>query len=170
MFIQHLASEAQNMAKAERKPRRNIQYKDLASAVMHHDNLEFLEDVIPKTAPYKQVKAQAAATRAALTGEKTASGDGGAAGAGGASDGRDDPAGILPNGKKHKSLNGTASASGGVNGFGGASTGGAASRARILLSEEDPNAQLEMEMMQAQQTQGSTQQQGSQDGDVDMTG
>ena len=29
MFIQHLATEAQNMAKAERKPRRNIQYKDL---------------------------------------------------------------------------------------------------------------------------------------------
>jgi hypothetical protein len=33
MFIQHLASEAQNMAKTERKPRRNIQYKDLGMLV-----------------------------------------------------------------------------------------------------------------------------------------
>ncbi|TID00318.1 putative transcription factor C16C4.22 [Colletotrichum higginsianum] len=64
MFIQHLASEGHNMAKAERKPRRNVQYKDLATAVNHHDNLEFLEDVIPKTVPYKQIKDQAAASRA----------------------------------------------------------------------------------------------------------
>ncbi|KAI1804217.1 histone-fold-containing protein [Daldinia bambusicola] len=66
MFIQHLANESLTMAKLG-KPRRNIQYKDLAAAVSHHDNLEFLEDVIPKTAPYKQIKAQAAATRNQLT-------------------------------------------------------------------------------------------------------
>ncbi|KAK1998496.1 hypothetical protein LX36DRAFT_31439 [Colletotrichum falcatum] len=64
MFIQHLAAEGHNMAKAERKPRRNVQYKDLATAVNHHDNLEFLEDIIPKTVPYKQIKDQAAAARA----------------------------------------------------------------------------------------------------------
>lgn len=29
LFIQHLANEAQNAAKADRKPRRNIQYKDM---------------------------------------------------------------------------------------------------------------------------------------------
>lgn len=29
MFVQYLAGEAQNMTKLERKPRRNIQYKDL---------------------------------------------------------------------------------------------------------------------------------------------
>lgn len=29
MFIQHIAGEAHNMAKMDRKPRRNIQYKDL---------------------------------------------------------------------------------------------------------------------------------------------
>ncbi|OLN87920.1 putative transcription factor C16C4.22 [Colletotrichum chlorophyti] len=63
MFIQHLATEGHNMAKAERKPRRNVQYKDLANAVAHHDNLEFLEDVIPKTVPYKKIKDQAAASR-----------------------------------------------------------------------------------------------------------
>lgn len=31
MFIQHLAAEAQNMAKLDRKPRKNVQYKDLGS-------------------------------------------------------------------------------------------------------------------------------------------
>ncbi|RWA03511.1 hypothetical protein EKO27_g11594, partial [Xylaria grammica] len=66
MFIQYLASEGLNMAKLERKPRRNIQYKDLANAVSHQDNLQFLEDIIPKTVPYKQIKAHAAATRANL--------------------------------------------------------------------------------------------------------
>ncbi|KAI0109853.1 histone-fold-containing protein [Daldinia grandis] len=66
MFIQHLAAESFTMAKLG-KPRRNIQYKDLAASVSHHDNLEFLEDVIPKTAPYKQIKAQAAATRNQLS-------------------------------------------------------------------------------------------------------
>ncbi|CCC11768.1 unnamed protein product [Sordaria macrospora k-hell] len=68
MFIQHLASEAQNMARAERKPRRNVQYKDVAAAVSHHDNLEFLEDVVPKTSSYKAIKAQAAAARARVKG------------------------------------------------------------------------------------------------------
>lgn len=29
MFVQYLTSTAQNMAKTERKPRRNIQYKDM---------------------------------------------------------------------------------------------------------------------------------------------
>ncbi|KAL2754370.1 hypothetical protein ACRALDRAFT_2043370 [Sodiomyces alcalophilus JCM 7366] len=69
MFIQHLAGEAQNMAKLDRKPRKNVQYKDLASAVAHNDNLEFLEDVIPKTVPYKKIKNQAAATRARVQGD-----------------------------------------------------------------------------------------------------
>ncbi|KAK7449083.1 histone-like transcription factor and archaeal histone [Colletotrichum acutatum] len=59
----YLAAEGHNMAKAERKPRRNVQYKDLSTAVNHHDNLEFLEDVIPKTVPYKQIKDSAAAAR-----------------------------------------------------------------------------------------------------------
>ncbi|KAL0944455.1 histone-like transcription factor and archaeal histone family protein [Colletotrichum truncatum] len=65
MFIQYLANEGQNMAKLDRKPRRNVQYKDLANAVNHHDNLEFLEDVIPKTIPYKKIKDQAAISRTA---------------------------------------------------------------------------------------------------------
>ena len=31
MFIQHFAQEAHNQAKIERKPRRNIQYKDMGT-------------------------------------------------------------------------------------------------------------------------------------------
>ncbi|KAK0620392.1 histone-fold-containing protein [Immersiella caudata] len=142
LFIQHFVTEGQNMAKMERKPRRNIQYKDLANAVSHHDNLEFLEDVIPKTTTYKQVKNQAAATRAKLKGEKTAE----------APDGREDDV-EQPNGKKQKSImNGTGTGSSSTNGF---------SRAQVL-SDEDPSSQLELEMRQAQRAPG--------DGDVDMTG
>ncbi|OTA98842.1 hypothetical protein M426DRAFT_43640, partial [Hypoxylon sp. CI-4A] len=66
MFIQYLAEEGLNMARTERKPRRNIQYKDLAAAVAAKENLEFLEDVIPKTVPFKKIQAEAAATRAQL--------------------------------------------------------------------------------------------------------
>lgn len=32
MFIQHLANEAHNQAKLDRKPRRNVQYKDLGTS------------------------------------------------------------------------------------------------------------------------------------------
>ncbi|CCU75885.1 hypothetical protein BGHDH14_bgh05271 [Blumeria hordei DH14] len=77
MFIQHLAEQAHLVVKSERKPRRTIQYKDLglapfitvkalhsnlrpATAVSNHDNLEFLVDIVPKTIPYKQIKAKKA--------------------------------------------------------------------------------------------------------------
>jgi DNA polymerase epsilon subunit 4 len=56
MFIQHLATTTHNVVKAERKPRRNIQYRDAASAVAKTDNLEFLVDVVPKTMTYKEFK------------------------------------------------------------------------------------------------------------------
>lgn len=119
MFIQYLAQEAQNMAKLERKPRRNIQYKDLANGVLHQDKLEFLEDVVPKTVTYGKVKAQAAATRAKLKGANKT----------------EDPAVGLPNGKKQKStVNGS-----GMNGFG-------SSR---ILADDDRSAQLEIEMTRA---------------------
>jgi hypothetical protein len=124
MFIQYLAEQAQNEAKTERKPRRNVQYKDLANAVLHHDNLEFLEDTIPKTAPYKAVKEQAAATRAKLQGKKTEGGEGEVGEAAG-----------QPNGKKVRT-NGTAKVNANTTG------------ARFVVDEEDPNAQLEMEMRQ----------------------
>ncbi|OJJ81722.1 histone-fold domain-containing protein [Aspergillus glaucus CBS 516.65] len=56
MFIQYLAEQGHNVVKSERKPRKTIQYKDLATAVSRIDNLEFLSDVIPKTTTYKQFK------------------------------------------------------------------------------------------------------------------
>jgi len=58
MFIRYLAEQGHNIVKSERKPRRNIQYKDLANAVARIDNLEFLSDVIPRTTTYGQYKAK----------------------------------------------------------------------------------------------------------------
>lgn len=57
------------------------------------DNLEFLDDTIPKTQPYKEIKHKAAETRAKLQGGGKPAGD------------RADDAG-QPNGKKQKSING----------------------------------------------------------------
>ncbi|KAF5004466.1 hypothetical protein F66182_16038, partial [Fusarium sp. NRRL 66182] len=56
LFIQYLAEQGYNVVKSERKPRKTIQYKDLATAVSRIDNLEFLADVIPKTTTYRQFK------------------------------------------------------------------------------------------------------------------
>jgi DNA polymerase epsilon subunit 4 len=65
MFIQHLATSTHNVVKTERKPRRNIQYRDVASAVAKTDNLEFLVDVVPKTMTYKEFKKRQDATNKA---------------------------------------------------------------------------------------------------------
>ncbi|KAL8996844.1 MAG: hypothetical protein Q9169_003746 [Polycauliona sp. 2 TL-2023] len=78
MFIRYLAEQALNVVKSERKPRRNIQYKDLANAVARIDNLEFLSDVIPKTTTfreYKEKKSKATKATASLsTGQTTLDG------------------------------------------------------------------------------------------------
>ncbi|KAJ4389825.1 hypothetical protein N0V93_007297 [Gnomoniopsis smithogilvyi] len=94
MFIQYLAEQGHTFAKLDKKPRRNVQYKDLSSAVTHKENLEFLDDTIPKTIPYKEVKQKAAETRAKLTGAKTTTTT--------TSDQPDEPA--QTNGKKQKTL------------------------------------------------------------------
>ncbi|KAF4551522.1 DNA polymerase epsilon subunit C-like protein 1 [Elsinoe fawcettii] len=60
-FLQYLVEQTHNVVKAERKPRRNIQYKDVANAVARHDNLEFLTDVVPRTIQYKVHKEKMAA-------------------------------------------------------------------------------------------------------------
>jgi DNA polymerase epsilon subunit 4 len=65
LFIQYLAEQAHTVVKSERKPRKNIQYKDLASAISRNDTLEFLSDIVPKTVPYKEVKAKKAAASSA---------------------------------------------------------------------------------------------------------
>ena len=113
-----------------------------ANAVTHQDNLEFLEDIIPKTTSYKEVKAKTAAARAKVSGEKTA---------GAVAAEEDRPTDGMPNGKRPKSI---------MNGHGSPAANGVP-RGRVLSSDAvDPNDQLEMEMRQAQQH----------DGDVDMTG
>jgi len=56
MFIQHLATTTHNVVKTERKPRRNIQYRDVSSAIAKTDNLEFAVDVVPKTMLWKEAK------------------------------------------------------------------------------------------------------------------
>ncbi|KAJ5432861.1 DNA polymerase epsilon subunit C [Penicillium daleae] len=82
MFIQYLAEQGHNVVKSERKPRKTVQYKDLATAVSHIDNLEFLADVIPKTTTYKQFKekkAQDAAKHIEMEkGQRTLNGTGSA--------------------------------------------------------------------------------------------
>jgi DNA polymerase epsilon subunit 4 len=56
MFVQHLATTTHNVVKTERKPRRNIQYRDVSSAISKTDNLEFAVDVVPKTILWKEAK------------------------------------------------------------------------------------------------------------------
>ncbi|KAI0165611.1 histone-fold-containing protein [Xylariaceae sp. FL1272] len=132
MFVQYLAGEGLNMAKLERKPRRNIQYKDIANAVSHQDNLQFLEDMVPKTVPYKQIKAHAAATRANLTGgAKTTDGVAIAS--------LEDPQPTKQSGKKQKSNGRASGGSAGLTSFVG----------RVVSEDEDPNDQLRSEMQQA---------------------
>lgn len=82
MFVYHLAEQSHNAAKADSKPRRNVQYKDvgmcftkrsvciffnnwdIASVVARYDNLEFLADVVPRTVTYRQYKEKKAAKEA----------------------------------------------------------------------------------------------------------
>jgi DNA polymerase epsilon subunit 4 len=145
LFVQQLATECLKEAKLERKPRRNIQYKDVANAVKHKDSLEFLEDLIPATVKYKDVKAAADAKRAQLRGEKPA-----------ASNVEEASSKPVANGKKHKasasrsSLNGTADIAD-LLGGNGAGSGSGSGRKSINEDESaaDPNDQLEAEMRQA---------------------
>ncbi|KAI0478450.1 histone-fold-containing protein [Xylariaceae sp. FL0804] len=183
LFIQHLAGEGQNMTKLERKPRRNIQYKDLASAVAHQDRLQFLEDVVPRTVAYRAVRAQAAATRAQLSGgvqqgqgqgvseaeAESSSFESRNAASRGAGGGQ-----LLPNGKKHR-------ASGGGGGRASLNGGGGGRTSSVSLAVEqqqqhaasaDPDDQLQSEMRhhQASRGGGGGGREEDTDDDVDMTG
>lgn len=103
----------------------------------HHDNLEFLEDLVPKTVKFKDVKAAAAATRASLRGERAGNQPEGA----GDDDGAASQQAQQPNGKKHKSrpsLNGNLDIGSMLRG-----------RPRSEDRPADPNDQLQMEMQQA---------------------
>ncbi|PNY25564.1 DNA polymerase epsilon subunit C [Tolypocladium capitatum] len=142
MFIQHLADASHTQARTERKPRRNIQYKDVANAVSHQDSLEFLEDVVPKTVPLKKVRATAKATQARLRGDET---------------GEDRPA------SSHAATpvaNGNGAKAAIVNGEGAAFC----VPLRVDDRPDDPSQQLELEMRQA--AAGGP----CDDGDVQMSG
>ncbi|KAI8942880.1 hypothetical protein NX059_000920 [Plenodomus lindquistii] len=76
MFIQHLATTTHNVVKAERKPRRNIQYRDVSSAVAKTDNLEFLVDVVPRTTTWGAVKKGARGKKEESKGKAVVAGDG----------------------------------------------------------------------------------------------
>ncbi|CAK4030389.1 chromatin accessibility complex 1-like [Lecanosticta acicola] len=67
MFLQHLVEQAYTQVRTEntQKPRRNIQYRDVANAVARVENLEFLSDVVPKTTTFKQHKQKVAKEAAA---------------------------------------------------------------------------------------------------------
>ena len=91
MFLQHLVEQSYNIVKSERKPRRNIQYRDVASAVARVENLEFLTDVVPKTQTMKQFKQKQAAGPALGNGQTTL--DGKVAGEGQAVNGATDQTG-----------------------------------------------------------------------------
>ncbi|KAH8678808.1 hypothetical protein BGZ60DRAFT_428630 [Tricladium varicosporioides] len=132
MFIQHMAEQGHNVVKSERKPRRNIQYRDLSNAIARLDNLEFLTDVVPRTIPFKEVKTKKAP---ALGGPARLNGD-------------SDPAQTTLDGISNNTnavaaipvLNGTPTENG-TNGFGHG-------RGRGSIDEEsiaDPNMQLERE-------------------------
>ncbi|CAK7269177.1 hypothetical protein SEPCBS119000_003438 [Sporothrix epigloea] len=84
LFIQYLSSEAHNMVKLDRKPRRNVQYRDLANAVDRVDRLEFLQDTVPNTVPFGKIKRDAAIAQAKLRSGGAVGGDAlaGASGAG----------------------------------------------------------------------------------------
>lgn len=143
MFIQHLAEESHTQAKVDTKPRRNIQYKDVANAVARQDNLEFLEDVVPKTVPYKAIK-NASKTNAISSKPS----DDRPATANGATTGStvQEPPSIV---------NGDA-----------AFAVRPPTRDRIVLEEQqDPSEQLELEMRQARGAGGQ-----GHDDDVPMTG
>ncbi|KAI1007869.1 hypothetical protein K3495_g363 [Podosphaera aphanis] len=76
MFIQHLAEQGHQVARTDRKPRRNLQYRDLATAVANQDRLEFLADIVPKTVTVRQIRERRATVSAKADGN-TAGGNAG---------------------------------------------------------------------------------------------
>ncbi|KAK7527047.1 DNA polymerase epsilon subunit 4 [Phyllosticta citriasiana] len=64
-FVYYLTEQAHKMAKAEKKPKRALGYNHIQQAVARLDNLEFLTDVVPKTIPYKEAKAERERKKAA---------------------------------------------------------------------------------------------------------
>ncbi|KAF2429851.1 hypothetical protein EJ08DRAFT_261922 [Tothia fuscella] len=81
MFVQHLVEKTHEIIKAEKRPRRNVQYADVANAIARLDHLEFLSDVVPRTTTYAKVqerqrrKAEADAAKAAAAQAESSQGE-----------------------------------------------------------------------------------------------
>jgi len=141
MFIQYMAEQGHNVVKSERKPRRNIQYRDLSNAVARLDNLEFLVDIVPRTIPYKQVKEKKVPQGPNLTNGESS----------------------METGQTTLDVRGTVL--NGANGFGHDGVGDDGEGAA------DPNAQLEMEIRGARSSSGSGDVNGEKiSQDVEMSG
>ncbi|KAK8161013.1 hypothetical protein BKA80DRAFT_276526 [Phyllosticta citrichinensis] len=78
-FVYYLTEQAHKMAKAEKKPKRALGYNHIQQAVARLDNLEFLTDVVPKTIPYKEAKAERERKKAAQAAAAEANSAAGAA-------------------------------------------------------------------------------------------
>lgn len=154
-----MAEQGHNVVKSEKKPRRNIQYRDLctspspprillppsstsntpplpAKAVAQLENLQFLEDVVPRTVPFKEIKAKK--TSAAGPSHSLANGEG--------SSGNVEPGQTTLDSKQFSVANGT--------------NGDAES---VDDGDNDPNTQLEMESRGARLSTGSAGLNGQED-------
>ncbi|KAL2070724.1 hypothetical protein VTL71DRAFT_13750 [Oculimacula yallundae] len=161
MFIQYLSEQAHNVVRSEKKPRRNIQYRDLANAVSHHDNLEFLVDIVPKTMPYKEAK-KLAANPANASNSKVAKTNGESSN----SASNSIEAGQTTLDGVKIPLNGSGSGTGsGSNGIEGIVNGN--EEEEDDDDADDPNAQLEKESRRVRLSTGSTISEG-QNGGVDV--
>ncbi|TVY84295.1 DNA polymerase epsilon subunit C [Lachnellula suecica] len=158
MFIQYIAEQGHNVVKSEKKPRRNIQYRDLSRAVQTLDNLEFLVDVVPRTVPFKEIKAKktSAPKNSAVNGEGSGSVEAGQT----TLDGQQPPA--LNGNSSYAPAGGSAMYNDSVD---------SAPYGSIDDGDNDPNTQLEMESMRGQrQNSGSAGLNGNEGGeDVEMS-
>ncbi len=138
-----------------------------ANAVARQDNLEFLEDVVPKTIPFKNVKSSSLMTQARLRGDIQTGDDSTVS------------ASLRPLSSSHATDSANRTTTNGdalINGDAAlsflqspaqrdrqAARAAAAAAAQQAEAEEDPSSQLETEMRQAHNG-------ANHDGDVDMTG
>lgn len=60
-FIRYLADRAHDVSKSGKKARHTVTYNDAAEAVNRVDQLQFLEDLVPKTTTHGEHKAKMAA-------------------------------------------------------------------------------------------------------------
>ncbi|EWC47961.1 hypothetical protein DRE_02843 [Drechslerella stenobrocha 248] len=86
-FIWDFSETAHRMTKIEKKPRKNLQYKDLANAVARFDNLEFMTDVVPRTVTFAKALQQKRDVGAGKTKKKTTGEQGNGEGTSAAKDG-----------------------------------------------------------------------------------